>query len=144
MECWERGRNDLLNSERNWTVMRNICRKMGLGISVTLIEVICTSWCSRFSCIRIWKSMGVQKNCYNVPPTSWLCTGAWFVWHCPFHMHISLFLLSKENSGTGAQSWCMWSIVQLVNLMWKSSYLIPGIDTKDVYWCHCCTKLPYN
>lgn len=37
-----------------------------------------------------------------------------------------------------------YDMVQLVNLMRKLSCLISGINTVDVYWCHCCTKLWYN
>lgn len=137
--------------------MRNTRRKRALSILGTLIEVLASSWCSRFSCIGIWKSVGTQKDCSIVPPTSWL-----YIWACQWaetglHAHIlSWFQRTHQAEDTehprilrpgptwGEVAILGHSKVQQVNLVRKSSHFIAGMKTTGVCGCHCCTELLCN
>ena len=139
--------------------MRNTCRKKALGVLGALTEVLCSSWCSRFSCIRIWKSgKGPKELLYCT--MNFLTSYLGMVRGAPAlsHAHLShpgfkgnLRHRDTESSGILVpgpgvdEVGTRWhSMVQLVNLMRKLSCLISGINTMDVYWCHRCIKLPYN
>lgn len=119
-----------------------------------LIEVLCTPWWRRSSCVRIWSPVGVQKT------TNFLTSNLGMVQWAPALSHVYLshsgFKGNRrhrdtESPGVLVPGPCvdevgtLWlSMVHLVNLMRKFSHLISRINFMDVYWCHHCTKLPYD
>lgn len=75
--------------------------------------------------VEVWgEGVFVQKSCFIVPPTSWLCIWVWSGAHQALHVHVSLMLVSEETAGTGS---CLCPLLVQMELVayrtaWSSQY----------------------